>query len=210
MIGIIDYGMGNLGSVVNACRFLGIPAEIIASPESMRSCRGVILPGVGSFGDCMAHLDAHGFTPELRAWIGNDRPFLGICLGLQALFASSEESPGVEGLGVIPGAVRRFQIDPALKVPQMGWNGVRQTLAGDPMFKGIPDGSYFYFVHSYYAAPQDEGVVAGRTDYGAEYCSAVRKGRAFAVQFHPEKSQSVGLRMLRNFGGIVEQTGGSA
>lgn len=208
MIGIVDYGMGNLGSVANACRFLDLRAEVVADPSELAACRAVILPGVGAFGDCMEHLHQRGFSPVLKAWIAADRPFLGICVGLQALFESSEESPGAAGLGVLRGAVRRFPADPILKVPQMGWNRVRQVRPGDPMFEGVPDASFFYFVHSYYAAPSDPAVLAGTTDYGIEYCSAVRLGAAFAVQFHPEKSQAAGLQMLRNFGALVQ--GGKA
>ena len=204
MIGIVDYGMGNLGSVANACRFLDLRAEVIAEPSELSACRAVILPGVGAFGDCMEHLNQRGFSPALKAWIAADRPFLGICVGLQALFESSEESPGVAGLGVLKGTVRRFKIDPSLKVPQMGWNRVRQARSDEPMFAGVPDASFFYFVHSYYAAPADPAVVAGTTEYGIDYCSAVRSGSLFAVQFHPEKSQAVGLQMLRNFGALVQ------
>lgn len=200
MIGIVDYGMGNLGSVANACRFLDLRAEVIADASELAACRALILPGVGAFGDCMEHLHQRGFSPVLQAWIAADRPFLGICVGLQALFESSEESPGAVGLGVLRGSVRRFPADCVRKVPQMGWNRVRPTRPGDPMFVGVPDASFFYFVHSYYAAPSDPSVVAGVTDYGLDYCSAVRLGEAFAVQFHPEKSQTAGLQMLRNFG----------
>jgi glutamine amidotransferase len=210
VIGIVDYGMGNLGSVVNACRFLDLRAEVIADPSELAACRAVILPGVGAFGDCMEHLHQRGFSPRLIEWIAADRPFLGICVGLQALFESSEESPGVAGLGVLRGTVRRFDIDPALKVPQMGWNRVRQSKPGEPLFAGVPDGSFFYFVHSYYAAPADPTVVAGITEYGIDYCSAVRSGAVFAVQFHPEKSQAAGLQMLRNFGAAVQGGGGAA
>ena len=203
MIGIIDYGMGNLGSVSNACRFLGLPFSILSRPEDMKDCRAVILPGVGAFGDCMAHLDQRGFSGVVRAWIADERPFLGICVGLQVLFESSEESPGVPGLGVFPGVVRKFRPEPGCKVPQMGWNRVRQAQPGCPMFRGVPDRAFFYFVHSYYAEPADPSIVAGVTEYGCEYASAVWRGSAFAVQFHPEKSQAAGLRMLRNFGDQV-------
>lgn len=198
MIGIIDYGMGNLGSVTNAFRFLELPARIVRRPEEMEACRLVVLPGVGAFGDCMAHLEREGFVPALRDWIARDRPFFGICLGLQALFEGSEETPDVPGLGVLKGQVRRFPADPELKVPQIGWNRVEAAGPGEPLFRGIPDRSYFYFVHSFYAAPDDASCVAGWTAYGMRYASAVRQGRAMAVQFHPEKSQQLGLTMLRN------------
>ncbi len=198
MIGIIDYGMGNLGSVRNACRFLGIPAEILASPARARDCRALILPGVGAFGDGIAHLRERGWAGTLEAWVADGRPLLGICLGLQLLFEESEESPGARGLGWIQGRVRRFPAAPGLKVPHMGWNRVHQTRP-DPVWEGAPDGSHFYFVHSYFAEPADPSVVAGRTNYGVEFCSVVRWRSVFAVQFHPEKSQRVGLRLLGNF-----------
>ncbi len=199
MIGIVDYGMGNLGSVTNACAFLGIEARVIGAPIEMAECEALILPGVGAFGDCMRHLRSHGFVGAVREWIGAGRPFLGICLGLQVLFESSEECPGEAGLGIFAGSVRRFRTPRDLKVPQIGWNRVAQAKPGCPLFEGIPDGAHFYFVHSYYVDPADASLVAGRTGYGGEYCSAVWKDNAMAVQFHPEKSQRHGLRMLRNF-----------
>jgi glutamine amidotransferase len=203
-IGIIDYGMGNLGSVTNACRFLELPAVIVASPEDMADCTGLILPGVGAFGDCMRHLDEHGFVEPIKAWIAADRPLLGICLGLQVLFASGEESPGVPGLGVFAGSVRRFDLPAELKVPQIGWNRVNVRQPACPLFNGIESGTHFYFVHSYYVDAADASIVAGETDYGAVYTSAVWKGNLMAVQFHPEKSQQAGLAMLRNYGQLLE------
>ena len=199
MIGVIDYGMGNLGSVANALSFLGAPARLLRGPEEMAGCRALILPGVGAFGDCMANLRRHGYVEPVQAWIAEDRPFLGICLGLQVLCESSEESPGVEGFGVVPSPVVKFVPAPEIKVPQIGWNRVCGVPGREaPLFRGIPDGSYFYFVHSYYL-PGAEGWDAGRTVHGIEYTSAVCRGRAAAVQFHPEKSQQAGLRLLRNF-----------
>jgi imidazole glycerol-phosphate synthase subunit HisH len=205
-IGIIDYGMGNLGSVSNACKFLGLNAEIISGPAQMGPCRAIILPGVGAFADCMAHLVEHSFADAIRRWIAAGNSFLGICLGLQALFETSEESPGVDGLGIFEGSVKRFDSNNEagslvhLKIPQIGWNAVRQKRPDCPLFKGIDDRTYFYFVHSFYVAPADESVVTGQTGYGIDYCSAVWKENVFAVQFHPEKSQSAGLQMLKNFG----------
>ena len=199
-LGIIDYGMGNLGSVSNACKFLGLDADIITAPRQMDNCRAIILPGVGAFGDCMAHLTEHGFVAPIQKWIVSGKPFMGICLGLQALFQTSEETLGVEGLGIFKGSVKRFRIAPELKVPQIGWNAVKQKQPGCPMFGNIDDGAYFYFVHSFYVAPEDKSIVAGETDYGLKYCSAVWKDNVFAVQFHPEKSQAAGLQMLKNFG----------
>ena len=199
-IGIIDYGMGNLGSVSNACKFLGLDAEIISAPRQMDLCRAIILPGVGAFGDCMAHLTEHGFVAPIQKWITSGKSFMGICLGLQALFQTSEETPDVAGLGIFKGSVKRFRIATELKVPQIGWNAVNQKRTDCPMFAGVDDGAYFYFVHSFYVAPEDSGLVAGETDYGLKYCSAVWKDNVFAVQFHPEKSQAAGLQMLKNFG----------
>jgi imidazole glycerol-phosphate synthase subunit HisH len=213
-IGIIDYGKGNLGSVSNACRFLELDAEIVTAPGQLDSCRAVILPGVGAFGDCMTHLAEHNFADAIRRWIDSGKPFMGICLGLQALFQGSEEAPGVEGLGVFKGTVKRFSgagipacpsdeqagMPAPLKVPQIGWNAVKQVQPDCPMFGNIDDLTYFYFVHSFYVAPADESIVAGRTNYGIDYCSAVWKDNVFAAQFHPEKSQAAGLQMLKNFG----------
>lgn len=199
MIGIIDYGMGNLGSVTNAFRFLELDAKIVARKEEMAGCRALILPGVGAFGDCMSHLVAHDFVEPINRWIQSGKPLMGICLGLQALFASSEESPGVEGLGIIPGTVKRFDLPKELKVPQIGWNRMQEVRPDCPMFEGIDDGSFFYLVHSFYVCPADEAIVVGKTEYGIDYCTAVWKDNVFATQFHPEKSQAVGLRMLRNF-----------
>jgi glutamine amidotransferase len=166
----------------------------------MERCRAIILPGVGAFGDCMAHLTQHGFVEPIQQWIARGNPFMGICLGLQALFHSSEETPGVEGLAIFKGSVKRFQIAPELKVPQIGWNAVKQKNPACPMFAGVDNGAYFYFVHSFFVAPEDPAIIAGETDYGSSYCSAVWKDNVFAVQFHPEKSQAVGLQMLKNFG----------
>jgi len=206
--GIIDYGMGNLGSVLNACRFLDLDARLVESPEALAECRAVILPGVGAFGDCMSHLRDHGFVEPLRVWNQSGQPFLGICLGLQVLFEGSEESPGAEGLGVLPGVVRRFRVPAEYKVPQIGWNRVRQAAGECPLFRDIPDESYFYFVHSYYADAADAPFTAGVTEYGVSYTSAIWRDRMMAVQFHPEKSQRLGLQMLKNFAALVQPMAG--
>ena len=199
MIGIIDYGMGNLGSVSNAFRFLGLDAKIVSRKQEMDSCRAVVLPGVGAFGDCMGHLAEHGFVEAIDEWVQAGKPLMGICLGLQVLFQGSEESPGVPGLGIFPGTVKRFDLPKELKVPQIGWNRVEESLPECPMFEGIKNGSFFYLVHSFYVAPEEETIVAGRTEYGIDYCSCVWQENVFATQFHPEKSQAVGLQMLKNF-----------
>ena len=200
MIGVIDYGMGNLGSVANALAFLGAPARVLKGPEEMADCRALILPGVGAFGDCMANLGQWGYVDPLREWMAADKPLLGICLGLQMLCESSEESPGVEGFGVVPSPVVKFAGGPGLKVPQIGWNRVRRAPGRPecPLFRDVPDGTYFYFVHSYYL-PGAAGWDAGLTDYGGEYASAVWRGRTAAVQFHPEKSQAYGINTLKRF-----------
>ncbi len=204
-IGIIDYGMGNLGSVSNACRFLNLPATIVGSPDELDACDALILPGVGAFGDCMAHLREHGLVQPILDWIAADKPFLGICLGLQVLFEGSEESPGVEGMGVLPGVVRRFRLPHDYKVPQIGWSRVRQALPECPLFEKLPDETHFYFVHSYYADAATADYAAGVTTYGLEYASAIWRRRLMAVQFHPEKSQKYGLQMLANFARWLEQ-----
>lgn len=205
-IGIIDYGMGNLGSVTNACRFLGLSAELVDAPDAMDGYDALILPGVGGFGDCMSHLKEHGYVEPVRQWIQQDRPFLGICLGLQILFEGSEEAPETKGLGLLPGRIIRFPVKPGYKVPQIAWNQVRQRKPACPLFEGIPDQSYFYFVHSYYAAGANEEHAAGITDYGVPYVSAVWAGNLMAVQFHPEKSQQLGLRLLGNFAGWLDRS----
>jgi glutamine amidotransferase len=205
MIGIVDYGMGNLGSVTNACRFLNLDARIITRPEELGACRGLILPGVGAFGDCMEHLASHGFVEACRSWIAAGKPFLGICVGLQALFEGSDESPGVAGLGVLPGRVRKFTPTPDCKVPQIGWNRVRYQRPECPLFQGVPDQTYFYFVHSFYAEATAPEIAAGVTDYaGVTYAAAIWRGSLMAVQFHPEKSQQWGLQMLKNFGALAQ------
>lgn len=197
MIAILDYGMGNLGSVRNALHYLDLACEITNDIKTTESADGLVLPGVGAFADSMANLREAKLLEPLREWIAADRPFLGICLGLQLLFEDSDEGGPTEGLGIFPGRVTR--LDVPLKVPHMGWNQIRPK-AETPILTGVPDGSYVYFVHSYRVEPSDETMIATTTDYGVEFVSSVARGNLFACQFHPEKSQAVGLTMLRNFG----------
>jgi len=203
MIGIVDYGMGNLGSVQNACRFLKQEAEIISRPEQADACDALILPGVGAFGDCMKNLESSGFAEKTVDWINSGKWFLGICLGLQVLFETSEESPGVKGLGIFKGSVRKFDLPATFKVPQIGWNQLQQVNATCPLFKDVEDQSFFYFVHGFYVAPSDDSVTGGLTDYGGNYTAAVFRDNVMATQFHPEKSHKVGLRMLNNFCALI-------
>jgi glutamine amidotransferase len=196
MITIIDYGAGNLRSVVNAVSRLGYEAKVTNSPGEVISARAVILPGVGAAADTMASLRETGLDGAVLRFIGEGKPFLGVCIGMQVLFTGTEEGGWHECLGVIPGAVRKFA--PGLKVPHMGWNQVKQKVA-HPIFKGVPDGANFYFVHSYYVEPEDGALVAGQTEYGVPFCSVVAKDNLVATQFHPEKSGEVGLKIYDNF-----------
>jgi len=200
VIALIDYGMGNLGSVEKALRAGGCEVTITDQPRVLGEAAGLVLPGVGAWDDCIGGLEEHDLIGPLQDLIAAGKPFLGICLGLQMLFDSSEE--GVRpGLSLFPGRVERFRHD--LKIPQIGWNQV--SLRPDvPHFAGVPDGSWFYFVHSYYVVPDDPGIVATTTDYGYEFCSAIWKDNVFACQYHPEKSQDVGLKVLENFKGLTE------
>jgi len=204
MIGVIDYGAGNLGSVMNALKRLSIPARFAAGPDELLPAASpfekIIFPGDGHFASAMASLEKTGYAQAIREWINADKPFLGICIGLQLLFDSSQEAPPVDGktvqgLSIISGIIRRF---PVRKVPQIGWN---QTAArpGAKLFRGLRDNSFFYYIHSYYAAPDDYSVCAAEAEYGLRYCSAIQRGALAAVQFHPEKSGTVGLGLLHNW-----------
>ena len=202
MIALIDYGMGNLGSVEKALQYVGCSTVITASPRQLGEASGIVLPGVGAFDDCMQGLRDRGLLNPLRELIAAGKPYLGICLGLQMLFERSEE--GREpGLGIFAGQVVRFDHD--LKIPQIGWNQVTPNQPV-PHLAGISPGSWFYFVHSYYAKPADESIVATTTEYGYEFCSAVYQDNVFACQFHPEKSQSAGLKLLENFKQFTQVT----
>jgi glutamine amidotransferase len=201
-IAIVDYGMGNLRSVQKAFERLGRAAEVTRDPDRIVAAPGVVLPGVGAFGACMGNLTALGLVEPVKRAIAGGRPFLGICLGMQLLFDESEEFGPVAGLGMLRGRVVRFPASPELKVPHMGWNSLRIARRA-PALAGIADGDYVYFVHSYYPVPDDPAVVATTTGYGFEFASSVSRDNVFACQFHPEKSQRVGLRLLENFVGIV-------
>jgi glutamine amidotransferase len=200
MISIVDYGMGNLRSVKKAFESLGFSAALTRDRKGILSSSGLVLPGVGAFGDCMKNLEEYGLLEPIKKFIDNGKPFLGICLGLQLIFEESEESPGVRGLGVLKGRVVRFpKFDKErLKVPHMGWNQV-EIKPGLTTARGILDGSWFYFVHSYFPEPDDENVIMGRTRYGIEFASIIQKENVFACQFHPEKSSTKGLYLLGNF-----------
>ncbi len=197
MIAIIDYGAGNLQSVEKALRHLECPCRITTDPGALMSAEAAILPGVGAFGDTMESLRARGLEGPIKAYIESGRPFLGICLGLQVLFESSEESPGVPGLGVLKGKILRLPEGAGLKIPHIGWNSLEVQKPGG-LLAGLGDGPYVYFVHSYYLRAEED-VVTATAGYGAQIHAAVQKGNLWACQFHPEKSGEVGLRMLQNF-----------
>ena len=196
MITIIDYGAGNLRSVVNAVSKLGYQPKVTSNPDDVLSAQAVILPGVGAAANTMANLKTIGLVSPIRRFIAWGRPFLGICIGLQVLFDGTEEGGWHECLGIIPGIVR--QLPNGLKIPHMGWNQVKQKIA-HRIFDGIPDEANFYFVHSYYAEPEDKSLVAGETEYGIPLCSVLARGNLIATQFHPEKSGEAGLRFYDNF-----------
>jgi glutamine amidotransferase len=196
---IVDYGMGNLRSVQKALEHVGHVAHISSSPAEVATASKLILPGVGAFRDAIARLNNTGLSEPIRSFIASGRPFLGICLGLQLLFERSHEDGLHTGLGVLPGDVVRFPQQPGLKVPHMGWNPLKLDRPTCPLFAGLKAGDAVYFVHSYYAAPTNPAIVAASADYPDTFTAAVWQGNLFATQFHPEKSQSVGLVMLRNF-----------
>lgn len=197
MIAIIDYGMGNLRSVEKAFRAVGAETVISGDADVIRRADKVVLPGVGAFGDCMKNLTERGLVSVIHETVASGKPLLGICLGLQLFFESSEESPGVQGLGIFEGEVKA--IPPCgLKVPHMGWNSLSYG-APSPIFDGIEAGEYVYFVHSFHAVPKDRSIVTAQTEYGTMLTAAVGRGKVQGVQFHPEKSSRVGLRMIKNF-----------
>jgi glutamine amidotransferase len=205
MIAIVDYGMGNLRSVEKAIARTGAAVRVTSDPRQIGEARGVVLPGVGAFGACMENLASRGLVEPVRDAVASGKPFLGICLGLQLLFEESEEFGPVRGLGILPGRVVRFggsALD-GLKIPQMGWNRLKIRRSGGEL-AGIDEGAYVYFVHSYYVVPSQPDLIAATTDYGVEFAAAIAWENVFACQFHPEKSQGVGLRLLANFVSRVE------
>jgi glutamine amidotransferase len=208
MIAVIDYGMGNLRSVQKALEFVGAKVIVTHDPDLILSADSVVLPGVGAFKDCMANLNKLSLIDPIRKFIDSGKPFLGICLGLQVLFEESEEYGPVPGLGILPGKVVKF-IDgssdtrkgPQIKIPHMGWNQVK-VKKNAPLFAGVGDSPYFYFVHSYYVVPEDPEMVATVTHYGIEFVSGIQHKNIYAFQFHPEKSQTLGLSILERFSNL--------
>jgi len=204
MIAIVDYEMGNLKSVHKAFESVGHRATVTRDPQAIADASHVVLPGVGAFGDCMRNLERHGLVEPVLGAIRAGKPFLGICLGFQLLFSESEEFGTHRGLGVIPGRVVRFASGGSptpMKVPHMGWNSIAIGKRS-PVLDGVPDAAFMYFVHSYYVVPDDQSVACTMTDYGRPFVSSVARDNIFACQFHPEKSQSEGLRIIRNFGAL--------
>lgn len=197
-VAVIDYGSGNLRSVEKALQQTGAEQVRCAAAAEAEGCEAVVLPGVGSFGDCARSLEERGLTAFLRQWLAADRPYLGICLGYQILFETSEESPETRGLGHWPGRVVKFEESPARKVPHMGWNSLAWG-SPDPVYAGIPENPYVFFVHSFHPVPADASLVTAWCDYGVNFAASAASGRVHGVQFHPEKSQEIGLRILGNF-----------
>jgi imidazole glycerol-phosphate synthase subunit HisH len=198
-IAVIDNGICNLRSVTKALEAVGGCPRVVHSPSEIGDAAGLVLPGVGALRDCVAALRASGLDQSVRMWVRENRPFLGVCLGMQALFESSEEG-NVAGLGVFAGKVVRFRRPPEFKVPHMGWNTVRFVQPDSPLANNLErEGESFYFVHSYHCVPQDPSLILGTCDYGGEFTAAIGRGRCFATQFHPEKSQAKGLQIYRNF-----------
>ncbi|MEM9281229.1 MAG: imidazole glycerol phosphate synthase subunit HisH [Verrucomicrobiota bacterium] len=198
-VGVIDYGGGNLQSVLNVLKFLEHEGTLVSSPSDFDSIDRLIFPGVGSFGDCVEDLDRKGLRQPILDWLEADRAFFGICLGYQVLFENSEESPGVEGLGFFKGSVVRFDENHGLKIPHMGWNEVSPGDRDYYIWDGAPDPLYLYFVHSFFPKPADEAIINSTTGYGAPFASSISQGNLFAGQFHPERSQEAGLRLVKNF-----------
>jgi len=199
ILGLVDYGSGNLRSVQRAIEHAGGTCLLVHTPAQAEQCAALVVPGVGSFGDCARQLREAGLWDVIKDWLAADRPYLGICLGYQLLFDSSEESPGAAGLGALAGKVVHFPRESGLKIPHMGWNQLHLTTPSDRLMKDLGQNPDFYFVHSYYPVPEDPSVITSTCDYGLEFAASVTRGNLSAVQFHPEKSQELGLVMLKNF-----------
>ena len=200
MIALIDYGSGNLRSVEKALLKVGADVRVVTSPAGLTDARAVVLPGVAAFDDCVNALQRQELLQAVRTFIAGGRPFLGICVGYQALFEGSDEfNSCAPGLGVFRGRVVRFSSSTGVKIPQIGWNQIDLARTDCPLYRDIPNGSYVYFVHSFFPRPVDDSLVATRTNYGETFASSVWKDNVFATQFHPEKSQEIGLRVLKNF-----------
>ena len=203
MIALVDYGAGNVRSVQKALSAAGGDVRLVSTPDKVTQADAVVLPGVGAFDDCINAMQRQELVESIREFIASGKPFLGICVGYQALFEKSEEFNSCTlGMGVFGGEVIRFSGE-GIKIPQIGWNQVSIQKPDCPIFDGIDSGSYFYFVHSYFPEPRDSSIVASRTTYGVEFCSAIWKGNVFATQFHPEKSQKAGIKLLVNFVGLI-------
>lgn len=202
MISVIDYGAGNLQSVVKAFRHIGCEVSVVNGPEELKTASAAVLPGVGAFGDAMGRLKQSEMADSVLEFIASGRPFLGICLGLQLLFEESEESPGVKGLGVLQGKICRIPDAPGLKVPHVGWNSLNLQKSGG-ILSGLPHIPYVYFVHSYYLRADDRQAVSSTVEYGVKIDASVEHGNIYATQFHPEKSGAVGLAILRNFVSLI-------
>jgi len=197
-LGVLDYGAGNLRSVLNAFKTIGTEAKLVTEPQGFDEIDVLVFPGQGAFGDSVRILKETHLWDPLKAWLKEERPYLGICLGYQLLFESSEESPGVKGLCVAPGRVKKFDATQGLKIPHMGWNQVHWEQREPTWWQGLPNPSHLYFVHSYYPDVEDESLALCRTDYGQPFISGIAKEKLMAVQFHPEKSQETGLTLLKN------------
>jgi len=206
VIALLDYGSGNLRSVHKALLAVGAEVRLVQRPEEIGDARGLVLPGVGAFDDCIRAMQRQELLSASRDFIRSGKPFLGICVGYQALFERSEEfNSSAAGLGIFKGSVVRFSGQHGLKIPEIGWNQVKFAKPACPLYHGIPDGSHFYFVHSFFPKPQDDSIVATRTEYGESFASSVWQDNVFATQFHPEKIQQAGLQLLRNFVEMTER-----
>lgn len=205
-LGVLDYGAGNLRSVLNAFEAIGAHANLVTKPGDFDTIDALVFPGQGAFGDSVRILKETGLWEPLREWLKAGKPYLGICLGYQLLFESSEESPGVAGLGVAAGKVRKFDAASGLKIPHMGWNVAQWSETHAPVWKDLPNPTHVYFVHSYYPDVEDESLALCRTDYGVGFISGIAKKNLVAVQFHPEKSQEAGLTLLRNALSVLKQS----